>query len=147
MFRNLVQGQIHLCLLCDLGQLREYSDWLRAWRPGFGSWVHAFCISFIWALWCIQSPIESVPRIQQPKREADWSLLCMPMLKCMELFLTISYTFMARSSVWRELEDSTTISLLRTVIILLPGLTYANSAFCPWNIGFPMAHKNSDCFS
>jgi hypothetical protein len=29
MLRHLVQGQ-DLCLLCDLGQLREYSDWLRA---------------------------------------------------------------------------------------------------------------------
>jgi len=144
MLHNLVQGQIYHCPLYDLGQLR---DWLRAWRPGFGSWVHAFFISFIWALWCIQSPIESVPRIQQPKREADLSLLCMLMLKCIELFLTISYSFMACSSAWRELVDSTTISLLRTVIIWLRGLTYANSTFCPWNIRFPMAHNNSDCFS
>jgi hypothetical protein len=58
-------------------------------------------------------------------------------------FPLISYTFMACSSAWRELDDSTTISHLRTVIILPRGLTYADSTFCPWSIRFPMAHKKT----
>lgn len=61
----------------------------------------------------------------------------------MELFLTISYAFIACSSPWWELDNSTTVILLRTVIILLPDLTYANCTFCPWNIRFSVAHKKT----